>query len=77
MSTVTPQELLKAWKREEMTVEMTLGHVVQNLVKLHTAFVDLRTDVDCLITHTGLPPSTKGRPKPSKLDEMPDPEQPG
>jgi len=74
VSTVTPQELLLAWKREEMPVEMTLGHVVQNLVKLHTAFVDLRADVDRLIAHTGLPPNTKGRHKPSKLDETSTPE---
>ncbi len=51
MSTVTPQELLKAWKLEQMTVEMTMGHVVQNLVIL-------RDEIDRLIAYLRLPPTT-------------------
>ena len=33
MSTITPQELLKQWKLEQIPVEMAMGHVLQNLVQ--------------------------------------------
>jgi len=81
MSTVTPQALLKAWKLEQVTVEMSIGHILQNLVAQQTTqasfqqtLLNLRTDVDRLLAHTQLPPNLKGKPKPSKSDEMPDSE---
>lgn len=70
MSTVTPEELLKLWKLERVTVEMAIGHIIQNLVKLHTSDENLETslyklrgNVDDLIAHTGIEPrsSTKSR----------------
>ena len=33
MSTLTPTELLNLWKQEQMTIEMSIGHILQNLVK--------------------------------------------
>lgn len=83
MSAVPPQELLKAWKLESLTNEMTLGQVLQNLVSQQTAletlkasFASLRVDVDRSIAHTRLPPNIKSKVKSSKPDETPDPEQP-
>lgn len=71
MGTMHPQKLLNKWQLEEMTVEMEIGHILQNLVKTQAA-IDainivlrkLRTDVDSLITHTGMKP--KGKKKPSR-----------
>ncbi len=59
MGTMPPQELLKQWQLEEMPVEMTTGHILQNLVKIQTT-IDainitlhkLSADVDSLIAHT-------------------------
>lgn len=81
MSTVTPQALLKAWKLEQVTVEMSIGHILQNLAaqqttqaSLQQTLLKLRTDVDRLLAHTQLPPNVQGKPKPSQPDEMPDSE---
>jgi len=66
MGTMTPQKLLQQWKLENMTVEMTTGHILQNLVKIQTAIdainitlYNLRADVDSLIAHTGMKPKGK------------------
>ena len=37
MSTYSPQELLKLWKQQELPVEMTTGHILQNLVFMQDA----------------------------------------
>jgi hypothetical protein len=73
MSTVTPDELLKLWKLEKVTVEMALGHIIQNLVKLHTndenletSLYELRGNVDDLIAHTGIEPRSRTRPRSKK-----------
>jgi hypothetical protein len=70
VSTVTPEELLKLWKLEKVTVEMALGHIIQNLVKLHTSdenletsLYELRGNVDDLIAHTGITPRARTRPR--------------
>ncbi len=70
MGTITPDELLKLWKLEKVTVEMAIGHTLQNLVKLHTAIetldttlYGLRGDVDGLIAHTGTSPRSKSKRK--------------
>lgn len=68
MAMLPPDELLKLWKLDEMPVEMTLGHVVQNLVRL-------REDVDRLIAHTRLPPLVKGKLKSPRPDETSSPKQ--
>jgi len=66
MGALTPTELLTAWKQDEVTVEMTLGHLVQNLVKQQTAIAaltpllgKLRADVDRLLVLT-TPQTTAG-----------------
>jgi len=53
MATHTPSELLKAWQREEITTEMAIGHLIQNILKLEAALVavnlalyQLRAEVD-------------------------------
>lgn len=73
MSTVTPEELLRLWKLENIPLEMAMGHVLQNLVKqqkaqdaLNQMIANLRADVDRLIAHTGLTPSTSTNRKPAK-----------
>jgi hypothetical protein len=73
MGTVPPKELLKKWECEEITVEMAVGHILQNLVQLmtiieafKTSLRKLRTDVDSLIAHTGMSPRLKGKRKPPK-----------
>ncbi len=69
MATIAPQEILKAWKQADMPMEMTLGHVVQNLVIL-------REDIDRLLVHTKLPPNPKSKQKLPKSGEPPKPKQP-
>jgi len=83
MATLPSDELLKLWKLEQLPLEMGMGQVLQHLIKLyndlathHTTQINLRADVDRLIAHTGLPPSTKGKPKPPKPDTMSDSGQP-
>ncbi len=73
MGTMHPQKLLNKWQLEEMTVEMTTGHTLQNLIKIQTAIdainitlYNLRADVDSLIAHTGMKPNPKGKKKPPK-----------
>jgi len=72
MGTMTPQKLLQQWKLENMTVEMTTGHILQNLVKIQTAIdainitlYNLRADVDSLIAYTEMkkPKSKKKSPE--------------
>ena len=72
MGTMTPSELLKLWKLEKLSVEMAVGHILQNLVNMHTAIeiadaslYKLRADVDGLMTHTGTPRS-KDKKRPLK-----------
>ena len=43
MSTLTPAELLNLWKQEQMTIEMALGHILQNLAKQQTVLATLLT----------------------------------
>lgn len=70
MGTMHPQELLRQWPLEKMPVEMTTGHILQNLVLIQTAIdainitlYNLRADVDSLIAHTGMQPNSKGKKK--------------
>lgn len=73
MGTLPPQELLKKWEHEEITVEMAIGHILQHLVKILAALETikitlrkLRADVDSLIAHTGIKSNAKGKKKPPK-----------
>jgi hypothetical protein len=36
MGTMSPKELLNLWAKDDMPVEMAMGHVLQNLAKLQT-----------------------------------------
>lgn len=70
MGTITPEELLKLWKLEQVSVEMAMGHVLQNLVRMHTldrstdsTLYKLRRDVDELLTHSGIKPRSKDKRK--------------
>jgi len=71
MSALTPAEILTLWKQEQVTVEMTIGHMVQNLVKQQTtiealilALGRLRADLDRLSAPTV-------KPKPDVKDKKP------
>ncbi len=73
MATMPPTELLKLWDREEMTSEMAIGHMLQNMAKQQTTFeafqrtlLNLRADMDRLIAHTGLPSSPKNKQQPPR-----------
>lgn len=73
MGMIKPEELLKLWSLSQVTVEMAIGHLIQNLVKLQTTIesnnltlYNLRTDVDNLIAHTGMKPTQTGKKKPPK-----------
>jgi hypothetical protein len=66
MSTVTPEELLKQWKLEQMPLEMAMGHVLQNLVKQQTmlntlelALAQFRAQFGSERTLTNISPTTK------------------
>ena len=73
MGTLPPQDLLKEWTLEKLTVEMATGHTLQNLVKIQEAIDtiqitlrNLRADVDSLIAHTGIKSNPTGKKKPPK-----------
>ena len=34
MATYSPQDLLKLWKQQEIPLEMTTGHILQNLAAI-------------------------------------------
>jgi hypothetical protein len=72
MGTLSPQELLKKWEHEEITVEMAIGHILQHLVKMlaaletiKTTLRKLRADVDSLMAHIGMKPNVKSKKKKS------------
>ncbi len=73
MGAMIPIELLRLWELEKISLEMAMGHLLQNLVKQQQAIeaanisrYNLRADVDSLIAHTGMKPNPKGKKKPSK-----------
>ena len=36
MGTVSPEELARLWRQEHISVEMAIGHITQNLVRLQS-----------------------------------------
>jgi hypothetical protein len=67
---MTPEKLLALWTQEKITVEMAIGHILQNLVKLRQADKSadasrykLRGDVDALLAHAGLEPRARKKPR--------------
>ena len=68
MGTMHQDELLKLWRREEISIEMAIGHLLQNLAKIQTvieagniSLYQLRADVDSLIAQIIMPPATKNK----------------
>ena len=68
MATVTPDELLRLWRQESVTLEMAIGHLIQNLVKQQAAIAAmqstlsaLRVDVDRMTPSPTVESTTKGR----------------
>lgn len=66
MGSLTLLKLLNAWQREEITAEMAIGQLIQQVIKLETALTKLnltlyhlRAEVDSLIAQAGLPPERK------------------
>jgi len=53
MATVTPDELLHLWAREQLSSEMAIGHVLQNLVQQQTTILALQTAVARLKAELG------------------------
>jgi hypothetical protein len=56
MGTMSPKELLTLWARDDMPVEMAVGHILQNLAKLqayleanHLKIRRLQTALESLI----------------------------
>ncbi len=37
MGTMKPDELAHLWRQEQLTADMAIGHITQNLVQLHGA----------------------------------------
>lgn len=72
MGALTPTELLTLWKQKEVTIEMSVGHLIQNLVKQQTAIEALttllaqqRVDVERLLVLTRSPANTERKPSKS------------
>ena len=68
MGTESPNDLLKLWKLEKMSVEMAIGHILQNLAKQQEAIevnslalYHLQADVEGLIAHTGIESRSRAR----------------
>ena len=54
MGTVTPDELLRLYTLELITVEQAVGHIVQNLAQIKKSLETLRGDVNRLKVFTGM-----------------------
>jgi hypothetical protein len=59
MGTVKPSELLNLWAQEKISVEMAIGHILQNLIiqgstveTLNLTLYQLKADVDEINTDT-------------------------
>lgn len=48
MSTYSPEKLLHLWRREELTVEQAMGHLLQHLATLETQSHTLQKQVQSL-----------------------------
>ena len=75
MGTISPKELLKLWHLEKLTVEMAIGHIVQNLVNIqksvdstNTENFTLRADVNDLAKHANVKLVSSGKKKSFKAN---------
>jgi hypothetical protein len=73
LGTISPTELLRLWKLEQVTLEMAIGYLIQNQAKLDKAIQaanisrsGLRADVDRLIAHTKMERKQQGKNMPLK-----------
>lgn len=73
MGTLPPDQLLKLWEREELTVEQAIGHLLQQICRLQTALeagnishYQLRAEVNSLKTHLSILPHNK-KPRSKKV----------
>ena len=48
MATVSPEELLRLWTHEKISPDMAIGHIIQNLVLLHSTNVLFQATVTSL-----------------------------
>jgi len=69
MATVTPDELLKLWRSEQISAELAITYLIQNqarhevtIITTNISHARLRLDVDRLIDHTGLEAKEKKKP---------------
>ena len=61
MATVPPDELLRLWSKENVTPEMAIGHLIQNLVQQHAMIVALQGTLSALRSHVdGITASVTG-----------------
>lgn len=75
MGTISSKELLKLWKLEKLTVEMAIGHIIQNLVNIqktvdltNTEIFTLWADMNDLAKHVDVKLASKDRKKSHKTD---------
>jgi hypothetical protein len=75
MATIPPDELLRLWSRKTITSEMTIGHLIQNLVQqqatiagIQSTLSTLRSDVERTIIQppVTLEQNTKDKRRPHK-----------
>ncbi len=45
MATYSPQDLFRLWKQQQLSVEMTTGHILQNMVTMQDAIDALKRDI--------------------------------
>ncbi len=72
MGTLPPEEVLRLWAGDAMPLEMAMGHVLQNLVRLQTTLTtqhgtirQLQAELARLIEPADHPPTPR-QPKPRK-----------
>lgn len=68
MATMPPDELLRLWSRENLTPEMAIGHLIQNLVHhqaalaaMQSALSGLRKDVEGIAAPAPIESAAKRR----------------
>jgi len=72
MGTITPAELLRLYTLEKITDQQAIGHMLQNLVRIH-ALVEsqsnMQFDVERLKAFVGMEPESKPKKKEKRRDE--------
>jgi len=72
MGTITPAELLRLYTLEKITDQQAIGHMLQNLVRIH-ALVEsqsnMQFDVERLKAFVGMEPESKPKKKEKRRDQ--------